>query len=34
MITCVFAGHRKIYEPNIGEKVKKHWKNSWKPKAG
>ena len=23
MITCVFAGHRKIYEPNIGEKVKK-----------
>ena len=26
MITCVFAGHRKIYEPNIGEKVKKHWK--------
>lgn len=23
MITCVFAGHRQIYEPNIGEKVKK-----------
>lgn len=23
MITCVFAGHHKIYEPNVGEKVKK-----------
>jgi uncharacterized phage-like protein YoqJ len=23
MVTCVFAGHRQIFEPNIGEKVKK-----------
>lgn len=23
MITCIFAGHRQRYEPNIGEKVKK-----------
>ena len=22
MVTCVFAGHRQIFEPNIGERVK------------